>query len=195
MDTGRSTILRPERSNQDYGEISSGAFSHKHTKKRKKKKQPTCRTTDRISTECCQKTADFWSLRLPERARNPAHNWVKQKKKKKERKKRKKGIRIGPGTPEKELSKKKGIHTLGGHLTNGEISQDGGTSKPQRRAQQPYWGGQSRERATQTIGTSSQDATGWEKQRVNHKVAPIWLLADFTTETHRPEESGKIYSK
>ena len=34
-----------------------------------------------------------------------------------------------------------------------------------------------------------------EKNRVNHKVAPIWLLADFTTETHRPEESGKIYSK
>ena len=39
-------------------------------------------------------------------------------------------------TPERELRKRKGTHSLGSHLTNREISRDGGTLKPQSKAQQ-----------------------------------------------------------
>ena len=38
-----------------------------------------------------------------------------------------------------------------------KISRDGGTSKSRRKAQQLDWGGQSRERATQTTGTTTPD--------------------------------------
>ena len=34
-----------------------------------------------------------------------------------------------------------------------------------------------------------------EKQRVNYKGTPIRLRADFSTETLRPEDRGKIYSE
>lgn len=55
---------------------------------------------------------------------------------KKQREKGKSRIRMGPDH-ERELRKRKGIHTLEGHLTQGEIIQErGGTSKTQRTAQQ-----------------------------------------------------------
>ena len=34
-----------------------------------------------------------------------------------------------------------------------------------------------------------------EKQRVNYKGTPLRLSTDFSTETYRPRESGKTYSK
>ena len=69
-------------------------------------------------------------LKPPKRGRNPPHNWVEQKKKR--------GKRNQDGTDihERELWKRKGIHTLGSHLTDREINWDGGTSKSPRKAQQ-----------------------------------------------------------
>ena len=61
-------------------------------------------------------------LRPPKRARNPPHNWVKQKGKK--RKEKRKQNRIS--TPEKELCQRKGICIWGDHTTDKNISQDGG---------------------------------------------------------------------
>ena len=48
---------------------------------------------------------------------------------------------------EREQWKRKGICTLGSHLSDREIIQDRGTSKPQRKVQQLDWGRKSRERA------------------------------------------------
>ena len=56
-------------------------------------------------------TEDF---KPPKRARNPPHNWVKQKEKNRERGRN----QDGSITPERELRKKKGTHTLGSHLTD-----------------------------------------------------------------------------
>ena len=57
---------------------------------------------------------------------------------------RKKGIRMGP-VLQKGSYERGEESTLRGHLTNGEISQDGGgASKPWRKAQQPVRGGQSK---------------------------------------------------
>ena len=64
-------------------------------------------------------------LKPPKGARNPLHNWIEQKKKRE----RQKCNQEGTSTPERELLKRKGIYTLGRHLTDGEFSQDGGTSK------------------------------------------------------------------
>ena len=77
------------------------------------------------------------------------HLLSRRKRKKTEREgKRKKGIRMGYGvrTPERERWKRKGTHTLGSHLTDGESWWDRGTTNPQRKAQQLEWGGQSRKR-------------------------------------------------
>ena len=56
-------------------------------------------------------------LKPPKQARNAPHNWVEQKEKNRERRNE-----DGTVTPERELLKKKGTHTLGSYLTNGEIS-------------------------------------------------------------------------
>ena len=69
-------------------------------------------------------------IKTPKRARNPAHNWVKQKGKK-ERKRRGENKRNQDrtSTPERELWKWKETLTLEGHLTDGEMSQDTGNCK------------------------------------------------------------------
>ena len=112
-------------------------------------------------------------LRPQKRARNFPHYWVEQKeKRKREREREKKEVSASPfsdhwiklvlfqswqkkkkkkkrnqdrtSTLEREVWKRKGICTLGGHLNNKETSLDwGGTSKPQRKAQHSDWGGQS----------------------------------------------------
>ena len=71
-------------------------------------------------------------------ARDPSHNWIEQKKKKRQReKKEKKWNQDGTSTSERSCERGKGIHTLGDHLTDREISQDGGGSlKSQRKVQQ-----------------------------------------------------------
>ena len=82
-------------------------------------------------------------LKPPKRARNVPYNWIEQKgEKEREREKRNQDK---TSTPEGELWKRKGNHTLGSHLTDQKISRDGGTSKSQRKTQQLDWGGQSRE--------------------------------------------------
>ena len=58
----------------------------------------------------------------PKGARNPPCNWVEQKKKKKKRKKKESEKRSEDGTSGRELLQRKRTHTLGSHLTNGEIS-------------------------------------------------------------------------
>ena len=58
-------------------------------------------------------------LKPPKRARNPPHHCVKQKEEKK--RERKKGIRMGSIFPERELRNRKGTHTLGSQLTDGEM--------------------------------------------------------------------------
>ena len=60
-------------------------------------------------------------VKSPKRARNPSHNWVEQKGKKRGAGG---GIRMGPALLRGSGGKWKGILTLGGHLTGGEISQD-----------------------------------------------------------------------
>ena len=72
------------------------------------------------------------NLKTPKRARNPSRNWVEQK----EKSKREKRNQDRTSTPEREPLKRKRTHTLGNHLTDREISQDGVTSKSQRKAQQ-----------------------------------------------------------
>ena len=87
-------------------------------------------------------------------ARNPSHNWVEEK----EKERREKSNQDGTSTLERELWKRKGIRILGGRLTDGER---GGALKPQRKTQQPVWGGQNRQRATQTMGTTA-PCTSWD---------------------------------
>ena len=96
-------------------------------------------------------------LKPPNRARNPPYNWVEQKEKKRGRvreKSWKKGNQDRTITPERELWKKKGTHTLASHLTDREINWREGTSNPLRKAQQPEWRRQSREKVTKTIITA-----------------------------------------
>ena len=56
-------------------------------------------------------------LKPPKRGRNPPHNWEK-KRKKRERERN----QDGTSTPERELRKRKGTHTLESHLTDKEIT-------------------------------------------------------------------------
>ena len=85
-------------------------FSHQHIKK--KKQQPsTCRT---IHTENLLSAGR--ELKPPQRARNPPHNWIEQKKK---------GEREGEKRHQDETSileteprKRKGTHSLGSYLAN-----------------------------------------------------------------------------
>ena len=111
----------------------------------------------RISTEHWKQT-----LNLKKEQEKLPHNWVKQRKKRERETKNREGEKKkrnqnqnGTSTPERELWKKKEACTLGGDLINGENSWDGGgDSKPQRKVQQLDWGGQSREKALQTIGAT-----------------------------------------
>ena len=65
-----------------------------------------------------------WKLEPPKGARNPQNNCVEQKNKERERRDQER-----TSTPERELLRRKGAHTQGSHLTDGEISQDRETSK------------------------------------------------------------------
>ena len=62
-------------------------------------------------------------LRPPKRARFPSHYWEEQMLKKREREKRKKGIRSS--TSERKLWKRKGTHTMRGHLTDRSVKTEG----------------------------------------------------------------------
>ena len=72
-------------------------------------------------------------IKAPKRARNPLHNSVEQKKKKRKREKRNQDR---TSIPERKLLKRKGTHSLRSHLTDREKSQEGGTSKSQRKVQE-----------------------------------------------------------
>lgn len=65
------------------------------------------------------------------------------------------GIRMGPAHLKWSYEKRKGIHILGGYFTGREINQNGGRALRPQRNEQPAWGGQSRERAMKTIGTTT----------------------------------------
>ena len=54
-------------------------------------------------------------LKPQKRAGNPPHNWVEQKQKKREREEKRN--QDWASTPDRELLKRKGTHTLGSHLT------------------------------------------------------------------------------
>ena len=62
----------------------------------------------------------YWTLaeglKPPKTARNPPCNWVEKRNKSKRKEKKKRNQDRTP--PERELCKRKGIHTLGGHLTD-----------------------------------------------------------------------------
>ena len=93
-------------------------------------------------------------------ARVSWHNWVKQEK----RWEREKGNEDWTGTPERELWRRKGTHTLRSNLTNRKISWVRGISKILKRAQQQAWELKSRVREAQIIWTAGTDTTAWDSR-------------------------------
>ena len=117
--------------------------------------------SQRISTEHWQNTSDLQKDKNKEISTLTGQNKRGKGETDRQRRKKKKRLQVWTRTPERKLWKRKGIHTLGGHLT--EISQDwaGGSHKGMGKAQQLIRGGQNRKRASQTTSITVQDLTAW----------------------------------